>query len=318
MQLDQFIDLLACPDCREPVRREGDELVCDKCGRRYRLRGGVPLMFPADDRSEAALKALETDEGRRMQEEYGTPSNGQPSGPTESSTPGPKPPEKKTGLKNRLKSFLERLREPIHQYPTAEIDAMYHWAGDATRILSIGGGPTRNNEREINLNLGLFPNVDIVGDAHHLPFLDGRVDGIWCNAVLEHVENLDQVVAEMQRVLRPGGYVFIFNPFLFGYHGYPGDYRRLTKTGLTKLFPDFDIVASGTGVGPTYGLLLLGDLYIQHFAPILLRTRRPKIIKAIQALYTLLFYPLKHLDRILNRHEESHLLACMLYYMGRK
>ena len=314
MQLDQFIDLLACPDCLEPVRRDGEGLLCEACGHRFAIHGGVPLMFPADDRSEAALAALETDEGRRMQAEYQahTPA------PSEPNAPEPATPTKKDGLKGRLKNFLERLRQPIHQYPTAEINTMYRWAGDGTRILSIGGGPTRNNDCEINLNLGLFPNVDLVGDAHHLPLLSEKVDGIWCNAVLEHVDNLECVVAEMKRVLRPGGYLFVFNPFLFGYHGYPGDYRRLTKTGLTRLFDDLETVTTGTGVGPTYALLLLGDFYIQHYAPILLHTRRRKIIEAVRALYTLLFYPLKHLDRILNRHDESHLLACMLYYMGRK
>jgi uncharacterized protein len=43
----KLLDILACPACedRPSVRLEGEELVCDKCGRRYPVRDGIPVML---------------------------------------------------------------------------------------------------------------------------------------------------------------------------------------------------------------------------------------------------------------------------------
>jgi uncharacterized protein YbaR (Trm112 family) len=42
---DEFLSLLACPVCKTSIRREGDRLVCDTCGRRYPIRDGIPVML---------------------------------------------------------------------------------------------------------------------------------------------------------------------------------------------------------------------------------------------------------------------------------
>lgn len=82
-------------------------------------------------------------------------------------------------------------------------------------------------------------NPDIVGDIHKMPFADNSLDAIICIAVLEHVENPILAVSEMRRVLKPGGYIFIYVPFLYYYHaekGYYGDYWRYTKDTIRFLF----------------------------------------------------------------------------------
>lgn len=81
-------------------------------------------------------------------------------------------------------------------------------------------------------------NPDIIGDIHNLPFDDSSKEAILCLAVLEHVENPIKAVAELHRVLQPGGKVLIYVPFLFYYHaheGYYGDYWRFTYDTL-KMF----------------------------------------------------------------------------------
>ncbi len=45
--------------------------------------------------------------------------------------------------------------------------------------------------------------------AERLPFPDGRFDGIWSYAVLEHVENPEQALEEMRRALKPGGVLIL-------------------------------------------------------------------------------------------------------------
>jgi len=85
-------------------------------------------------------------------------------------------------------------------------------------------------------------NSDIVGDIHNLPFEDNSVESIICIAVLEHVEKPWQAIDEMYRVLKPGGYLYIYVPFLYYYHpmkGYYKDYYRFTKNGLKYLLKDF-------------------------------------------------------------------------------
>jgi len=41
----ELLDVLACPLCKEPVKLEEDKLVCTKCGRRYPIRDGIPVML---------------------------------------------------------------------------------------------------------------------------------------------------------------------------------------------------------------------------------------------------------------------------------
>lgn len=40
-----LLKVLACPDCKVSVRLEGQKLICDKCGRRYPIRDGIPIML---------------------------------------------------------------------------------------------------------------------------------------------------------------------------------------------------------------------------------------------------------------------------------
>jgi uncharacterized protein YbaR (Trm112 family) len=41
----ELLEILACPVDKAPVREEGDRLVCSKCGRRYPVRDGIPVML---------------------------------------------------------------------------------------------------------------------------------------------------------------------------------------------------------------------------------------------------------------------------------
>lgn len=83
---------------------------------------------------------------------------------------------------------------------------------------------------------------DIVGDIHDLPFDSNSVDAIICIAVLEHVEDPMKASKEIQRTLKPGGYAFVYVPFLYYYHaekGYYKDYWRFTEDSLRMMFKDF-------------------------------------------------------------------------------
>ncbi|TMI84308.1 MAG: Trm112 family protein [Bacillati bacterium ANGP1] len=41
----ELLEILACPACRAPVVQRADRIVCTKCGRRYPIRDGIPVML---------------------------------------------------------------------------------------------------------------------------------------------------------------------------------------------------------------------------------------------------------------------------------
>lgn len=111
---------------------------------------------------------------------------------------------------------------------------------------------------------------DIVGDVHDLPLEDASVDAIICIAVLEHVEEPQKAVREMYRVLKPGGYLYIYVPFLYYYHpmpGYYGDFYRFTFDGVKYLVRDFKDVETQNVRGAFETILNLFPLFSKRSGP---------------------------------------------------
>jgi SAM-dependent methyltransferase len=96
-------------------------------------------------------------------------------------------------------------------------------------------------------------DIDILSPLHEIPVEDGFFDAIVCNAVLEHVANPEQVMAEFARVCKPGGLLYLCVPFMQPEHLDPTDFQRYTRDGL-KLLAErhgFD-VQSAEGVHNVY------------------------------------------------------------------
>ena len=49
-------------------------------------------------------------------------------------------------------------------------------------------------------------------EAERLPFRDGTFDVVYCFSVIEHVASVEATVAEMVRVTRPGGVIYVHTP----------------------------------------------------------------------------------------------------------
>jgi ubiquinone/menaquinone biosynthesis C-methylase UbiE len=70
--------------------------------------------------------------------------------------------------------------------------------------------------------LGVPPDWILRGDLERLPYADGSFDAALLNEVLEHVPDERKALAEVWRVLRPGGILIILSPnrlFPFETHG---------------------------------------------------------------------------------------------------
>jgi SAM-dependent methyltransferase len=90
-------------------------------------------------------------------------------------------------------------------------------------------------------------DCDVTGDLMTMTdtIPAGSVDTVICTEVLEHVAKPWLAVAEMHRVLRPGGRLFVTAPFFWPEHGRDGlyrDYWRFTKDGWESLLSDFTSV----------------------------------------------------------------------------
>ncbi|GAB4525120.1 MAG: hypothetical protein OHK0046_40550 [Anaerolineae bacterium] len=82
----------------------------------------------------------------------------------------------------------------------------------------------------------------LIAAAEHIPYPDNRFDTVLSHEVLEHVLDDRQAVAEMVRVLKPGGRVVIFVPnrwYPFETHGHywRGEYH-FGNTPLINFLPD--------------------------------------------------------------------------------
>ncbi|MDH4037419.1 MAG: methyltransferase domain-containing protein [Candidatus Krumholzibacteria bacterium] len=75
-------------------------------------------------------------------------------------------------------------------------------------------------------------SADAFGDALALPFTAGCTDAVLCTEVMEHVSDPAAMLAEIHRVLRPGGHLIITVPFTWHIHDEPHDYWRFTEFGL--------------------------------------------------------------------------------------
>ena len=127
------------------------------------------------------------------------------------------------------------------------------------KVLVVGGSHLGQGLKTIleNKNVKLAegdvsfgPRVQLIFDAHDIPFNDESFDGVIIQAVLEHVADPYRCVEEIYRVLKRGGIVYASTPFMQQVHGGPYDFTRFTFLGHRRLFRKFKELNSGISGGP--------------------------------------------------------------------
>jgi SAM-dependent methyltransferase len=122
------------------------------------------------------------------------------------------------------------------------IDAFlrHELSGTVGTVLDLGAGlrPFANllPGRTVALDHRARPALDVVGDAHRLPFADGAFDAVVCTEVFEHLLDPPAAAGEMIRVLKPGGRLVLTTRFCFPLHERPADFWRFTPYTLRRLF----------------------------------------------------------------------------------
>lgn len=103
-------------------------------------------------------------------------------------------------------------------------------------IVELGCGPHSKPGR-INIDKIDLPGVDIVTDIEDgLRFLpDSSVDELYCSNVMEHINNFEQLLVEIVRVLKSSGKAYIFVPH-FSNPYYYSDYTHKRFFGLYSFY----------------------------------------------------------------------------------
>jgi SAM-dependent methyltransferase len=112
--------------------------------------------------------------------------------------------------------------------------------------------------------------AELEGTVESLPVPDASYDVVLCTQVLEHSEDPRQAVAELRRVLAPGGRVLASTHGVQVYHPNPDDYWRWTHVGLERLFQENGDWASVT-VTPASGTAACVGMVVGIYADLALR-----------------------------------------------
>jgi ubiquinone/menaquinone biosynthesis C-methylase UbiE len=124
------------------------------------------------------------------------------------------------------------------------------------RNLPVGSTGIDINPRNIEILRRRLPKHEIVlGDVEAMPFADGSFNTVLCTEVLEHVPDTDKAIAEIRRVLRPGGTFIGSTParspiwrLRFLSSTCPHDepfHNEYTTDELRKMLAGFDVVKLG-------------------------------------------------------------------------
>lgn len=276
--------LIVAPGTKESLKISENGNLISTNGSVFKVINGVPIMLPQELQSDIEKSYRNT----KMEKEY----------------------LKTNYLLKAIKNFI--AKDYANRVFKKLLKQFFETDSTNKLFLSIGG-PTRPFESLTNLNIGLFPNVDIVGDAHNLPYIDNCVDGIYCEAVLEHLRDPNIAVDEMYRVLKSNGLVFSVVPFMQGYHAYPHHYQNYTLQGHEELYKKsgFEIVNSGVAVGPTVALFVQLQNYFMNYFPKPLN----QIFRILFFIIGLIFRPL---DKIFNKKQNAHISASTTFVIAKK
>jgi SAM-dependent methyltransferase len=88
-----------------------------------------------------------------------------------------------------------------------------------------GEGHTHENEQ-----------IDVYYDGKTIPFANNYFDSILCSEVFEHLFEIDAILLELNRVMKPGAKMLITCPFVWNLHEAPNDFARYTPYALKHLF----------------------------------------------------------------------------------
>jgi len=118
----------------------------------------------------------------------------------------------------------------------------------------------------------LNEQIDVFYNGRQLPFENEHFDSVFSSEVFEHIFNLEEILKEINRVMKKGGKILITCPFAICEHESPNDFARYSSFAIKYLLEKngFEIIhqyKTGNNVETVYQLWIM---YIhQHISPYL-------------------------------------------------
>ncbi|MDA0207276.1 MAG: class I SAM-dependent methyltransferase, partial [Acidobacteria bacterium] len=141
-------------------------------------------------------------------------------------------------LRNRLMAVEALIERSVAEFSIS--------LPSGSRVLDAGAGESRHRAAfghcvyvAVDLAVGDqawdYGDIDCVGDLAAIPLATDSFDAALNVVVLEHLPRPDLALAEIARVLKPGGKLLLVAPQQWEVHQAPHDYFRFTRYGLEEL-----------------------------------------------------------------------------------
>ena len=154
------------------------------------------------------------------------------------------------------------------------------------RVLDVGCGeqPYRpwltGASAYVGVDVEPGPGIDaVIRPGERWPLDDASFDSVLCTQVLEHDSDPQHTLAEIDRVLTPGGTAVVSVPFAYNEHMAPYDYRRWSAAGVTADVSTRFEVVEVRKQGPAGSLL--GALWLNWIEHIIGRSRGLQLVRAL-------------------------------------
>ena len=200
----QLVEILACPICKGDVRLEGEKLVCTKCGRRFPIIDGIPIMLGGKLSEDLKLSQ------ERWDQEY----------------------RKRYNLED---INLSRDLELKGSYFHVKNILRKHIRPKEGYFLEIGSGPAKISYllakegiktvgidfslNALRLGKNLFEKEGVMGlfvcgNILEMPFKKNIFQFSYGGGVIEHFKDTQEAVNEIYRVTAAGGFTTNTVPYL--------------------------------------------------------------------------------------------------------
>lgn len=136
-------------------------------------------------------------------------------------------------VKKLIKGFAEKfeIQEPIIEIGSFLVEGQEELADLR---------PLFKGKKYIGCDMRPGPGVDRIEDVEKLKFDDNSVGSVIMADTLEHVKNPFNAIKEINRVLKPGGFLIMSSVMNFPIHDYPSDYWRFTPEAFRFLTNSFE------------------------------------------------------------------------------
>ncbi len=289
-----LLEQLVCLNCRQVLSHQAEQYECPGCGQVYPVIDNTPVILPAKSKIVHA---------NVQEKSYGL-----------------------SGLIKRIEARIQNSKT-LGQMVTVNTKNMRFLRANleaGQTVLLAGGGIREHGEgiellgpellaNTVNLDVEPGPVVNVVADAHDIPFPDHTFDLVISQAVLEHVRDPHFMVSELARILKPGGWILVDVPFLWPIH-MRSDFFRYTPMGLAELLHEFEAVKTGTNAGLASATALINT----QFWATLLSFGNPRLYRMLCLVLRPLTEPVKYFDLMFRRWNLPTMAPASTFFIGRK